>query len=76
MREYANVHDILQKRRAAALTSGLEGPRTMVELLSQTRLIDSMSLLPFPCVKEIALIHCQAGLKVPSIYGQTWASHF
>ncbi len=30
MREYANVHDFLQKRRSAALTAGSEGPRTMV----------------------------------------------
>ena len=33
MREYANVHDLLQKRRAAALASSAEGPRTMVQSL-------------------------------------------
>lgn len=30
MREYANVHDFLQKKRAAALSAGSDGPRTMV----------------------------------------------
>ena len=32
MREYANVHDVLQKKRAAALSAGSEGPRIMVRL--------------------------------------------
>ena len=75
MREYANVHDLLQKRRAAALASGLEGPRTMVELLGQTLLSNSMSLLPSSCVSNIPSIPYKAGLKSTSVHAQTQASH-
>lgn len=67
MREYANVHDLLQKRRASALASGSEGPRTMVELLGQNMLSNSMSLFPS------SELH-QAGLTSASLHAQTYAS--
>ena len=70
MREYANVHDLLQKRRAAALASNSEGPRTMVQdlppispLFFTSQMAQCQPLLSALLVK---LEHDTAEIKVPS----------